>query len=56
MEHKTRQKVSFVTGWKVERVGSRAQVILDGRAECAQGQLVIGKNKVKLSELILTRI
>ena len=30
----TRQKVSF--GWKVERVGSRTQVVLDGRAECEQ--------------------
>jgi len=30
--HTTREKVSFVTGWEVERVGSRAQMILNGRS------------------------
>ena len=30
------EKVSIVTNWEVERVGSRAEVILDGRAQCTQ--------------------
>jgi len=29
-KHKTRENVSIVTDWEVERVGSRAQVIFDG--------------------------
>ena len=32
-KHKAGEKVSIVTNWKVERVGSRAEVILDGRAQ-----------------------
>jgi len=30
------EKVSIVSNWEVERVGSRAEVILDGRAQCSQ--------------------
>ena len=30
------EKVSIVTNWEVERVGSRAEVILYGRAQCKQ--------------------
>jgi len=35
-EHKAGEKVSIVTNWEIERVGSRAKVILDGRALCTQ--------------------
>jgi len=31
-KHKAEEKVSIVTNWEVERVGTRAEVILDGRA------------------------
>jgi len=32
-EHKTRENVFIVTGWESEWVGSRAQMILDSRAQ-----------------------
>lgn len=35
-EHKLGEKVSIVSNWEVKRVGSRAKVILDGRALCTQ--------------------
>jgi len=35
-KHKAGQRVSSVTNWEVERVGSRAEVILDGKAQCTQ--------------------
>jgi len=35
-EHKAGKKVSIVTNWEIERVGSRAKMILDGRALCTQ--------------------
>ena len=35
-KHKAGEKVSIVTNWEVERVGSRAEVILDGRVQCTQ--------------------
>jgi len=35
-KHKAGEKVSIVTNWEVERVGSKAEVILNGRAECTQ--------------------
>jgi len=34
VKHKAGEKVSIVTNWEAERVGSRAEVILDGRAQC----------------------
>jgi len=37
-KHKAGKKVSIVTNWEVERVGSRADVILDGRAQCRPTQ------------------
>ena len=34
--YKAGEKVSIVTNWEVERVGSRAEVIRDGGAQCTQ--------------------
>src|SRR6218665_614433 len=38
-KHKAGEKVSIVTNWEVERVGSRAEVILDGKAQCTQASV-----------------
>ena len=35
-KHEAGQEVSIVTNWEVEKVGSRAQVVLDGSAQCTQ--------------------
>ena len=35
-KHKAGENVSIVTNWEVERVESRTEVILDGRAQCPQ--------------------
>ena len=40
-KHKAGEKVSIVTNWEVERVGSRAEVILDGRAQCTLSEKTI---------------
>ena len=34
VKHKAGEKVSIVTNWELERVGSKAEVILDGRMQC----------------------
>ena len=51
-EHKTREKVSIVTDWEVERVGSPEQVILDGRAQCTQ----VSEDVVRVDDHCLKKI
>ena len=43
-KHKAGEKVSIVTNWEVERVGSRTEVILDGRAQYTQAILNVSIN------------